>query len=96
VRRRRDLPALGIDAGKVDPLVKPPADPIFTSIGDEVRKAADVFVVAPAQPIASDYLHGALLAAIRQEPEKQPRRVIVALVGAFVERAADRQPESLS
>jgi hypothetical protein len=49
------------------------------------------FVVARLQPIAPDHLHGALLALIGEEPEKQPRRVIVAFARALVERAADRQ-----
>src|SRR5262249_55871699 len=39
------------------------------------------------QPIAPDHLHGALHAAIRPEPKKRLRRVIVALTCAFVERA---------
>jgi hypothetical protein len=56
-----------------------------------VRKAADVLVVARLQPITPDHLHGALFAVIRQEPEKEPRRVIVALACALVERAADWQ-----
>ena len=43
---RRVLPDRGIDAGEVDPLVEPPADPIVACVGNEVRKATDVFVVA--------------------------------------------------
>ena len=39
------LPDLGIDAGEIDPLVEPAADPIVAGIGDKVRKAADVFIV---------------------------------------------------
>ena len=45
VRRRRILPDFGIDAGEVDLLVEPAADPIVAGIGDKVRKAADVFIV---------------------------------------------------
>ena len=41
VRRRRILPDLGIDAGEVDPLVEPAADPFVAGIGNEVRKAAE-------------------------------------------------------
>jgi hypothetical protein len=64
----RVLPDIGIDADEVDPLVEPPSDRIVAGVGDEVGKAADVFVVARLQLIAPDYLHGALLAPIRQEP----------------------------
>jgi hypothetical protein len=67
---RRVLPDRGIDAGEVDPLVEPPADSIVAGVGNEVREAADVFVVARLQPITSDHLHGALLALIRQEPKE--------------------------
>jgi hypothetical protein len=35
--------------------------------------------------------HGALFAAIRQEPKKPLRRVIVAFACALVERASDRE-----
>jgi hypothetical protein len=47
VRGRRILPDLGIDAGKVDPLVKPAADPIVAGVGNKVREIADVFRVSP-------------------------------------------------
>ena len=46
VRGRRILPDLGIDAGKVDPLVKPAADPIVAGVGNKVREIADVFIVS--------------------------------------------------
>jgi hypothetical protein len=52
MRRRGILPDLGIDAGKVDPLVEPMADPLIAGVGDEVRKAADIFVVPRFQLIA--------------------------------------------
>src|SRR5271169_3779415 len=87
----RILPDLGIDAGEIDPLVEPAADPFVAGVGNEVREAADVFVVSRFQPIAPDHLHGALLAALGDEPKKQPRRVIVAFARAIVERALDRQ-----
>jgi hypothetical protein len=38
------LPDLGIDAGKVDPLVEPVADSFVAGVGDEVREAADVLM----------------------------------------------------
>jgi thiaminase/transcriptional activator TenA len=87
VHRRRILPDLGVDAGEVDLLVEPSADPILASVGNKVRKAADLLVVARLQPIAPDYLHATLLATICQEPESEPRRMIVALTGAFFDRA---------
>jgi hypothetical protein len=43
MRRCGIIPDLGIDAGKVDPLVEPVADSFVAGVGDEVRKAADVF-----------------------------------------------------
>jgi hypothetical protein len=43
-RGRRILPDRGVDAGEVDPLVQPAADPILAGVGNKVRKAADVFV----------------------------------------------------
>jgi hypothetical protein len=52
VRGCRILPDLGIDARQVDPLVEPPANPIVASVGNKVRKAADVFVVSRSQPVA--------------------------------------------
>jgi hypothetical protein len=91
VRRRRILPDLGIDVAEVDLFVEPTAGPLLAGVGNEVREAADVFVLARFQPIAPDHLHGALLATIRREAKKQPRRVIVAFARALVERAADRQ-----
>jgi hypothetical protein len=91
VSRRRLLPDLAIDASEVDLLVKLAANPVLARVGNEVREAVDVFVAARFQPIAPDHLHRALLATIRREPKKQPRRVIVAFARAFVERAADRQ-----
>jgi hypothetical protein len=45
VRRRGVLPNLGVDADEVDLLVERFPDPIVTGVGDEVREAADVFVV---------------------------------------------------
>src|SRR5271166_3009139 len=65
--------------------------PIFASVGNKVREAADVFVVSRSQPIAPDHLHRALLAAVGHEAKKKPSRVIVAFARALVERAADRQ-----
>jgi hypothetical protein len=53
-----------------------------------VREAADVFVVAPPQPITPDHLRGAFLAAVCHEAKKKSRRVIVSLASALVERAA--------
>jgi hypothetical protein len=91
VRRCRILPDLGVDAGEVDPFVESMADPFIAGVGDEVRKAADVLVVPRLQPISLDDLHGALLAAVSYEPKKKPRRVIVSLTRALIERAADRQ-----
>ena len=67
------------------------ADPVVAGIGNEMRKAGDVFVVPRVQAIAPDHLHRALLAAICDEPKKQPRRVIASFTRALVERAADRQ-----
>jgi hypothetical protein len=52
VRRRRILPDLAINASEVDPLVKPAANPVIAGVGNEVREAADVFVVPRVQPIA--------------------------------------------
>ena len=78
-------------AGEVDLLVEPFSDPIVACVGNEVRKAADVFVVARLQPITPDHFHGALLAPIREEPKEEPRRVVVAFTRALVERAVDRQ-----
>ena len=46
VRRRRILPDLGIDAGEVDPLIEPSADPVIAAVGNEVGEAANVFVVS--------------------------------------------------
>jgi hypothetical protein len=45
MRRRHILPD-GIGPSEVDLLVEPAADPIVTGVGDEVRKAADILVVA--------------------------------------------------
>jgi hypothetical protein len=42
---RRVLPDFGIDALEVDLLVEPAADSVIASIGYEMRKAADEFVV---------------------------------------------------
>ena len=84
VSRRLILPDLGIDACKIDPLVKPAADPIVTAIGDEVWESADVFVVPRFQPIASDHLHRALVAAVGQKPKEQPCGMIVAFARALV------------
>jgi hypothetical protein len=67
------------------------ADPILAGVGDEVREAADVLVVARLQSITPDHLHGALLTLIRQEPKEEPRRMIIAVASALVERASDRQ-----
>src|SRR5436305_4498199 len=89
VRRRGILPDLGIDAGEVDPLVEPASEPVIACVGNEVREAADVFVVSRFEPIAPDHLHSALLAAIGYEPKKQPRRVIVAFTSALVQQAAN-------
>src|SRR5271169_3583608 len=85
------LPDLCIDAGEIDPLVEPAADPVVAGVGNKVRKATDVFVVPRFEPIAPDHLHGALLAAVGDEPKKEPRRVIVAFARALVERALDLQ-----
>jgi hypothetical protein len=52
VHWRRILPDLAIDASEVDPLVKPSADPIIATIGDEMWETADVFVLSRLQPIA--------------------------------------------
>jgi hypothetical protein len=46
VRGRRILPNLGIDAGEVDPFVEPLSDPFVAGVGNEVREAADIFVVS--------------------------------------------------
>ena len=51
VRRRRILPDLAIDATEVDLFVEPAANPVIAGIGNEVREAADVFVLARFQPI---------------------------------------------
>src|SRR5580704_9189548 len=91
VRRRHILPDLGVDVAEVDLFFEPTAGPLLASVGNEVREAADIFVLARSQPIAPDHLHRALLATIRCEPKKQSRRVIVAFARALVERAADRQ-----
>src|SRR5215471_13265613 len=77
VRRRGVLPDHGINAREVDLLVEPFPDPIVAGIGNKVRKSADAFVVAWLQPIAPDHFHVARLDAICQEPEKEPRRMIV-------------------
>ena len=69
VRRRCILPHLGVDAGEVDIFVAPVANPVVAGIGYEVWEAADVFIVFRLQPIAPDHLHGALLAAVGQEPQ---------------------------
>jgi len=61
VRRRRILPDFDIDTLEIDLLVEPAADPVVTAIGDEVRKAADEFLVARLQSIAPDHLHRTLL-----------------------------------
>ena len=37
-RGRRILPDLGIDAGLIDPLVEPAADPFIAAIGNELGK----------------------------------------------------------
>jgi hypothetical protein len=62
--RRRFLPNLGIDACEVDSLVEPVSDPFLACVGNKLREAADVFIVARLQPIAPDHLHCALLAAV--------------------------------
>jgi hypothetical protein len=36
VRRRRILPDLAINASEADPLVKPTANPVVASVGNEV------------------------------------------------------------
>jgi len=64
VCRRRILPDLGVDAGEVDPLIEPSADPVIAAIGNEVRKAANVLVVARLQSIAPNHLHRTLVAAV--------------------------------
>ena len=64
VRRRCILPDLAIDAREVDLFVEPAADLFVAGIGHVVRETADVFVVPRFQPIASDHLHRALLAAV--------------------------------
>jgi len=64
VCRRGILPDLGIDAGEVDPLVEPAADPVVAAVGNKVGKAADVYLVPRFQPIAPDLLHRVLLSAI--------------------------------
>ena len=63
VRRRRILPDLGIDTGEIDPLVEPAADPIIAAIGNEVREAADIFVVPRFEAISSDHLHRSFVTA---------------------------------
>ena len=87
----RHLPDLGIEAGEVDPLVEPAPDPVVAGVGNKMRDAADVFVIPGFQPIAPDHLHRALLAAVGDEPKKQPRRMVVAFARALVERAIDLQ-----
>jgi hypothetical protein len=52
-----------------------------------VWESADVFVLAVSQLIAPDHLRRALLATIRREPKKQPRRMIAALTHALVNPA---------
>jgi len=84
-------PDLAIDAGEVDPLVEPAPDPVVAGVGNKMREAADVFVIPGFQPIAPDHLHRALLAAVGDEPKKQPRRMVVAFARALVERAIDLQ-----
>ena len=74
--RRSVLPDRGVDAVEVYPLVEPAADPIVASIGNKVRKAADV-LVARLQPITPAHFHGAPLTLIREEPDKEPRQMIV-------------------
>ena len=64
VRRRRILPDLRIDASEVDLFVEPTANSIVAAVGNEVREAAYVFVLARFQPIAPDHLHRALVAAV--------------------------------
>jgi hypothetical protein len=44
--RRSVLSDLGIDAGKVDLLVEPSAGLILAGVGNEVREAADLLVLA--------------------------------------------------
>ena len=72
VRRRRILPDLGIDVAEVDLFVEPTAGPLLAGVANEVREAADAFVLARFQPIALDHLHGALLATIRRRPPVGP------------------------
>ena len=43
------IPDLGIDAGEIDLLVEPAADPIAAGVGNEVREAADVLLVPGQQ-----------------------------------------------
>ena len=45
VRRRRILPDLGIDVAEVDLFVEPTAGPLLAGVGNEVREAADAFVL---------------------------------------------------
>ena len=52
VRRRRILPDLGIDVVEVDLFVEPVARSLLAGVGNEVREAADVFVLARFQSIA--------------------------------------------
>ena len=61
---RRILPNLGVDTFQVDPLVEPAPYSVVTSIGNEVREVADVFVFTRFQLIALDHLQGAHLAAV--------------------------------
>ena len=46
VRRRGILPDLAIDASEVDLFVEPTAGPLLAGVGNEVREAADIFVLA--------------------------------------------------
>ena len=46
MRRRRILPDRAINASEVDLLVKPAANPVVAGVGNEVREAADIFVLA--------------------------------------------------
>ena len=85
-RRSCILPGHGVEPREVGPLVEPAPDAIVTGVRNEARKAADVFVVGRIQPITLDHYHGAPLTLIREEPEKEPRRVVVAGHTSFTHR----------